>query len=127
MYGQVRLWDAAADVGMPVPRSAEGPSWDRVAEGPACRPGRLDFSALSAESVEGTLDFFNTARLSGLTASGGTLSSNNSAFQALPGGGYGFLPAVTGVPEPTTWAMLILGFGLIGGALRRRTERTVLA
>ena len=24
------------------------------------------------------------------------------------------------VPEPATWAMLILGFGLIGGALRRR-------
>jgi len=27
---------------------------------------------------------------------------------------------ITGVPEPTTWAMLILGFGLVGGAMRRR-------
>lgn len=85
------------------------------------------FSALIAEQVSGSLDFFNTARLSSLTATGGTLSSANAAFQALPGGGYGFLPAAAGVPEPTTWAMLILGFGLIGGALRRRTERTVLA
>lgn len=25
------------------------------------------------------------------------------------------------VPEPSTWAMLILGFGLVGGAMRRRT------
>lgn len=25
-----------------------------------------------------------------------------------------------GVPEPATWALLVLGFGLIGGALRRR-------
>lgn len=25
-----------------------------------------------------------------------------------------------GVPEPATWAMLIVGFGLIGGAMRRR-------
>jgi hypothetical protein len=25
-----------------------------------------------------------------------------------------------GVPEPTTWALMILGFGLVGGALRRR-------
>lgn len=32
---------------------------------------------------------------------------------------------ITGVPEPTTWAMLILGFGLLGGAMRRRTARTV--
>lgn len=28
--------------------------------------------------------------------------------------------AVAAVPEPATWAMLILGFGLIGGAMRRR-------
>jgi hypothetical protein len=25
-----------------------------------------------------------------------------------------------GVPEPSTWAMLLVGFGLAGGALRRR-------
>jgi hypothetical protein len=28
--------------------------------------------------------------------------------------------AAGAVPEPATWAMLILGFGLVGGALRRR-------
>ena len=33
--------------------------------------------------------------------------------------------SATSVPEPTTWAMLIAGFGLAGYALRRR--RTVLA
>ncbi|GGB20210.1 hypothetical protein GCM10011380_07240 [Sphingomonas metalli] len=27
---------------------------------------------------------------------------------------------VTAVPEPATWALLILGFGLVGGAMRRR-------
>ena len=27
------------------------------------------------------------------------------------------------VPEPATWAMLILGFGLVGGAMRRRTSK----
>ncbi|MBN8815590.1 MAG: PEPxxWA-CTERM sorting domain-containing protein [Sphingomonas sp.] len=25
-----------------------------------------------------------------------------------------------GVPEPATWATIIMGFGVIGGALRRR-------
>ena len=28
--------------------------------------------------------------------------------------------AQPGVPEPTTWAMLIAGFGLVGATLRRR-------
>ncbi|MHB8528229.1 MAG: PEPxxWA-CTERM sorting domain-containing protein [Caulobacteraceae bacterium] len=31
------------------------------------------------------------------------------------------------VPEPATWAMLIVGFGLAGAALRRRTVTTALA
>lgn len=29
--------------------------------------------------------------------------------------------AVAPVPEPSTWAMMILGFGAVGGAMRRRT------
>lgn len=32
---------------------------------------------------------------------------------------------VDGVPEPTTWAMLILGFGLIGTAMRRQSKVNV--
>lgn len=35
----------------------------------------------------------------------------------------GGVTQITAVPEPTTWALLILGFGAIGGALRRRTAR----
>lgn len=37
--------------------------------------------------------------------------------------GYGTITAVNGqaVPEPSTWAMLILGFGLLGGVMRQRT------
>ncbi len=31
------------------------------------------------------------------------------------------------VPEPATWAMLILGFGVIGGAMRQRRVRTSVA
>ena len=30
-----------------------------------------------------------------------------------------------GVPEPATWAMFIMGFGLVGAAVRRRTAATV--
>ncbi|MBA2918719.1 PEPxxWA-CTERM sorting domain-containing protein [Sphingomonas sp. MAH-20] len=35
--------------------------------------------------------------------------------------------AAPGVPEPATWAMLIGGFGVVGGAARRRTARVVAA
>jgi hypothetical protein len=31
------------------------------------------------------------------------------------------------VPEPATWATMLLGFGLVGGRLRRRAARTVTA
>lgn len=31
----------------------------------------------------------------------------------------------TPVPEPSTWAMLILGFGLVGGAMRNRRQMTL--
>ncbi|KQT32140.1 coagulation factor 5/8 type domain-containing protein [Sphingomonas sp. Leaf412] len=31
-----------------------------------------------------------------------------------------------GVPEPATWGLMILGFGAIGGAMRRRATRTTL-
>jgi hypothetical protein len=31
------------------------------------------------------------------------------------------------VPEPATWAMMIAGFGLVGGAMRRRPAAEKLA
>lgn len=40
-------------------------------------------------------------------------------------GASGFGDVAVAVPEPTTWAMLIAGFGAIGGAMRRR--RAVVA
>lgn len=38
--------------------------------------------------------------------------------------GFSFAP---GVPEPATWAMMLLGFGAIGGLMRVRRRREVLA
>jgi hypothetical protein len=34
---------------------------------------------------------------------------------------------IPGVPEPATWAMMILGFGFVGYRLRRRTAHVVVA
>jgi hypothetical protein len=50
---------------------------------------------------------------------------------SVTGNGGGGLPAGlylrvdTTIPEPATWAMLILGFGLVGSALRRKTPVAV--
>jgi hypothetical protein len=30
------------------------------------------------------------------------------------------------VPEPSTWAMMIGGFGIVGGAMRRRRSTTTV-
>ena len=33
-------------------------------------------------------------------------------------------PPVSAVPEPATWAMMIVGFGMVGGAARYRRHKT---
>lgn len=37
----------------------------------------------------------------------------------------GTTPPTDAVPEPGTWAMMILGFGLVGAAIRRRKTATI--
>jgi PEP-CTERM motif len=55
---------------------------------------------------------------------GGTTTSTSFVFDNLTIGAAG-----AGVPEPATWAMMIVGFGLIGASARRRRQsvRTVAA
>ncbi|GAA0487371.1 hypothetical protein GCM10009096_32810 [Parasphingorhabdus litoris] len=49
----------------------------------------------------------------------------NVDFRASsPGDFVRVLTAAPAVPEPATWAMMIGGFGLVGGALRRRRKMT---
>ncbi|CAM3071835.1 hypothetical protein SPAN111604_02385 [Sphingomonas antarctica] len=100
----------------------------------------LDFSVAAGEQFtvlsylshinlrDGEFDFFNTATLSGITLSpGATLTSSSGALQQMAGGGYGYAPLTLGVPEPAQWALMIGGFGLIGGASRRRQRQAASA
>jgi hypothetical protein len=65
----------------------------------------------------GTAASARAALLSGLASGSSYLNIHTSAFPS--GEIRGFL---TAVPEPATWAMLVLGFGGIGAALRRRRQ-----
>ncbi len=38
-----------------------------------------------------------------------------------------FSPIQTTVPEPATWALMFVGFGLVGASIRRRSTRMVLS
>lgn len=49
----------------------------------------------------------------------------NSSFITINFAGDFPQPAPPAVPEPTTWAMLVAGFGVVGLAVRRRTRTRV--
>ena len=50
------------------------------------------------------------------------------SFRATSGGAFSSDPAPTPpVPEPEMWAMMVVGFGLIGVQVRRRARRTSVA
>ena len=62
------------------------------------------------------------SRNSASTAINSFRASATGAFSSDPA------PIVNGiVPEPATWGMMLLGFGLIGGSLRRRGASRVVA
>ena len=71
---------------------------------------------------------------SGTTASGQGLSSLNYGSDALQsfsmdaGGSFSSAPSpIAGVPEPASWAIMLLGMGLVGGVLRRRSGAAAAA
>lgn len=68
--------------------------------------------SLDCRGTGATCDFGHTGRFDfeGLPA-GLSYTSQSGVFGVLPAGG---------VPEPATWALMILGFGATGAAMRRR-------
>lgn len=51
-----------------------------------------------------------------LTLQSGTIASSNAQIFGTGGN----VPSQSSVPEPSTWALMLTGFGLAGAALRRR-------
>jgi hypothetical protein len=71
---------------------------------------------------------FDGYRISGTfnVAPTGTLRVSVRSWQDAPGGNDFAIDniSITAVPEPTTWGLMILGFGAAGSALRRRRTLT---
>lgn len=69
------------------------------------------FAVTNDNPVTVEMDFSHTATLGIQTDPGvGFTSASGVLLTAVQGG----------VPEPATWALMILGFGMVGGAMRRR-------
>lgn len=60
---------------------------------------------------------FDTVRVAVLPNVGGALGD----YEA---GAFDDVKVISAIPEPATWAMLIIGFGLVGSAARRRAALT---
>ena len=75
-----------------------------------------------AAFINGRIASVNSYSLSFGTGFGDFKSGLQSSWGELNGFVPTFIHAdfIAGVPEPGTWAMMILGFGFVGGALRRR-------
>ncbi len=64
---------------------------------------------------------------------GGSVNTVGTDRDAIFGGTRGtpvafltLVPGVSAVPEPASWAMMIIGFGMVGGMARYRRQRTVV-
>lgn len=73
-----------------------------------------------------TLDLIGMALFTGSTATPALFAFGPTQFTTVGGATY-TISAVAGVPEPASWAMLLLGTGMVGAAVRRRRTQVAFA
>ena len=79
--------------------------------------GSLLFTATYGQNCQPCTPVRNVVNFAGLALSATlTPNANNTGIDNL---------TITAVPEPATWALMIGGAGLIGGAMRRRRRATM--
>jgi hypothetical protein len=87
----------------------------------------LNGSAIGQLTTNNDVNAFQEVRLFDFLIDPALLSANNVvSFTADGGDGFSvdYVALVApGVPEPSTWAMMIMGLGAAGVALRRRRHR----
>ena len=72
---------------------------------------------------------YDVYQLASSLTNGGTVTINSGTHPWIPISAAGSLTtnAIGGVPEPATWAMMLVGFGAVGSLLRSRRTRVFLA
>ena len=88
----------------------------------------LDFTSVTVNGLAATLTPTGLVEFAGITGVpivpgvvNRIVVSGLSRGQGSYGGNASFTPAATpGVPEPSTWAMMLFGFGAVGFGMRRR-------
>lgn len=108
-------------------------------------PVAIGFTVPSATAgtITGSYDLTQASTYSSgfLTASGGTVMGARSAFLAGLGSNLAYFNVHTvtnpggeirgqlapAIPEPASWAMMVVGLGMVGGSARYRRRRTTLA
>ncbi len=77
--------------------------------------------------INQTIDYtgaaFNNFTFAYTDAAGNPFTGGGTALPGLTEVVDNFRIDVAGVPEPSTWALMILGFGAVGGAIRRASGR----
>lgn len=91
-------------------------SLDQITFLPDGSIGFVNFAGRGPNSSSLTLRSFG---VSSYVSADGTISGRFASFA--------FEAAPAAVPEPATWAMLVGGFGLVGGAMRRKGFRISFA
>jgi hypothetical protein len=94
-------------------------------------PNDLDFTSVFINGTMAALTkldggLFEVAFANSLPITAGQLNTLTVNGVSRGGGAYGgqlsFIPSAAAVPEPATWAMMILGMGAVGFAMRRRSK-----
>jgi PEP-CTERM motif len=84
----------------------------------------LQMNFIACESAACNVSVFGISKLLSQSVPGGTLIGGIGSLntdEAYDARGWSMRAVTGGVPEPASWAMLIVGFGLVGAAARRRT------